>query len=392
MTQLPFEPRKTCPRCHRPLAACYCASVVSIQTQTRILVLQHPREADVPINTARIAALCLPSSSVHIGVQFEDDPEVNALLSDPSKPPILLWPGEEARDLASDPPPLPVTLVVVDGTWWQARKLVRTNPRLASLPRYAFTPPRPSNYRIRREPAEHCVSTIEALALALGFLEGNQRQFDTLLAPFQAMVDHQLQCRDQFQASRHVRKTPLKPQGLPTRIHQHPNNLVITVAEANGYPYNASFRPREELVHLVALRPSTGEVFDHFASPTAPLHPSTAKHLLVPEEAIREAPPVDKLGAAWHAFLRPSDILCGWGTHTFRLLNGTFGKHPNPQFDLRSTAGNLCHGAPGSMEAFSLQFGANPLPPFARGRAGQRTATLGGILAKIISTVASLQL
>ena len=53
--------------------------------------------------------------------------------------------------------------MVVDGTWSQAKKVVRENPLLSSLPRYAFQPPAPSEYRIRREPQENYVSTIEAL-------------------------------------------------------------------------------------------------------------------------------------------------------------------------------------------------------------------------------------
>lgn len=381
-----FEPRKTCPRCRRPEAVCYCDSVVSLPTQTRVVVLQHPREADVAINTARIAALCLPSSSVHVGVDFENDREVNELLSDPSRPPILLWPGEDARDLATDPPPSPVTLVVVDGTWWQARKLVKLNPRLASLPRYAFTPPRPSDYRIRREPAEHCVSTIEALALALGFLEGCEGGFEPMLAPFRTMVDRQIDCRDRIRASRHARKThPDKPQGFPVLLHERREDLVIAVGEANGYPYDAEPRYREELVHLVAMRLSTGEVFDHFASTTAPLHPSTARHLLVPEPLLADAPPVGTLVEAWRSFLRPSDVICGWGTHTFRLLQETCGESSLARLDLRGTAGGLRRGAPGSMDEFGGWLGASPLASFGRGRAGQRAAELGGILTALLA-------
>ena len=33
-----------------------------------------------------------------------------------------------------------VTLIVLDGTWWQARKLLKLNPAIAALPRVAFHP------------------------------------------------------------------------------------------------------------------------------------------------------------------------------------------------------------------------------------------------------------
>jgi DTW domain-containing protein YfiP len=356
-----------------------------LPTRTRIVVLQHPREADVAINTARIAALCLPSSSVHVGVDFDGDGAVRALLSDPASPAILLWPGEGARDLASDPPPSPVTLVVVDGTWWQARKLVRSNPRLAALPRYAFTPPRPSDYRIRREPAEHCVSTVEALALALGFLEGREGAFEPMLSPFRAMVDHQILCRERIGASRHVRRgSPDRPSGLPALLHERRSDLVLLVTEANGYPYNAIPRHPEELVHLVALRLATGDLFDELASPVAPLHPSTTVHIAVPAADLTAAPPLAALRERWRAFARPSDVICTWGTQAARLAGAVLGEHP-PLLDLRSVAGNLRQGAPGSQDAFAAWLGEPPLSVAARGRAGRRIATLGAVLQGLLA-------
>lgn len=380
------EPRRTCPRCLRPEVACYCAHVTSLPTRTRVVVLQHPREADVPINTARIAALCLPSSSVHVGVDFGQDREVRALLADPARPPILLWPGEGARDLASDPPPSPVTLVVVDGTWSLARKLVRVNPLLAGLPRYAFTPPRPSDYRIRKEPAGHCVSTIEALSLALGFLEGRGGGFEPMLSPFRAMVDHQIDCRDRIGASRHARRShPDRPLGIPALIHERRSDLVVFAAEANGYPHDAVPRYPEELVHMVALRLSTGEVFDELARPVAPLHPSTALHLSIPAADIASAQPLAAWRERWRAFVQPSDVLCAWGKHAVQLVEKALGAPPDALLDLRTVAGNVSRGAPGSMDAFASTLGATPLPLVARGRAGVRAAMLGGVLGSLLA-------
>jgi DTW domain-containing protein YfiP len=99
-----------------------------VATRTRVVILQHPRESDVPINTARIASLSLPSSTLHVGLNFTADRAFQAAISNPDAPPILLYPGEGAKDLAADPPAGPVTLVVVDGTWWQASKLFKLNP------------------------------------------------------------------------------------------------------------------------------------------------------------------------------------------------------------------------------------------------------------------------
>ena len=100
----------------------------------------------------------------------------DALAGEDGRPAYLLFPGPNASTsrVRSDEP---ITLVVVDGTWWQARKLTKRNAELAALPQLRFTPPAPSNYRIRKEPADHCVATVEALAQVLGVLEGDPERF-----------------------------------------------------------------------------------------------------------------------------------------------------------------------------------------------------------------------
>jgi DTW domain-containing protein YfiP len=157
------------------------------------VILQHPRERHTSIGTARMASLCLRGARLHVGLRWEASPELAEATSDASHPAVLLWPGEGARDVLADPPEGPVTLIVVDGTWPQARRVVRDNPSLAALPRYAFRPAAPSNYRIRKEPSPECVSTIEALAQVLGALEGDAERFRAMLTPFRTMVDRHLE-------------------------------------------------------------------------------------------------------------------------------------------------------------------------------------------------------
>ncbi|MGD0523742.1 MAG: tRNA-uridine aminocarboxypropyltransferase, partial [Polyangiaceae bacterium] len=186
------SPRPTCLTCLRPESVCYCPYIRPVPTRTRVVLLQHPRERDVAIGTARMASLCLPGAELHVGVRWDGSPVLARVLSDPARPAVLLYPGEDAIDVARDPPAGPVTLVVVDGTWWQAKKVVRENLELARLPRYSFTPPSPSEYRIRKEPHETFVSTLEALVHVLGVLEGDRSRFQALLVPFRAMVDAQI--------------------------------------------------------------------------------------------------------------------------------------------------------------------------------------------------------
>ena len=156
----------------------------------------------MPLNTARIASLCLPDAEIHVGLRLPD----SLVLADPRRPAALLYPGPGAVDVERSPPPTNITLVVVDGTWSQAKKLVRLNPTLAALPRYAFRPPSRSEYhRIRKEPHEDYVSTLEALIHVLGVLEGDRARFLPMLRPFRAMVEAQIAFATSSQSGRRIR-------------------------------------------------------------------------------------------------------------------------------------------------------------------------------------------
>lgn len=146
----------------------------------------------MPIGTARMATLCLENSQLRVGFNWAEDPVVCAALADARRPTFLLFPGTEAQDVSTCSFATPITLIVIDGTWAQVRKVLRHNPQLSNLPRISFTPTQPSEYRIRLEPNEQCVSTIEALAHVLGVLEGDPEQFQALTRPFRAMVDTQV--------------------------------------------------------------------------------------------------------------------------------------------------------------------------------------------------------
>ncbi len=374
--------RAICSRCRRPESVCYCAHVTPLATRTRVVLLQHPRERDVPINTARIAALCLPSAELHVGVTFDEK-----LIEDPDRPPALLWPGPDAIDITTAPPTSPITLVVVDGTWWQARKLVRANPALARLPRYAFRPEHPSDYRIRKEPQDEYVSTIEALVHVLGVLEGDRERFGAMLAPFRAMVDAQLafaaagKGRHRPRAQKEKRAPSDPKSRIPTLVRERPNDLVCVHGEANGWPYRSAERltSPEELVQWVACRVATGETFEAFVAPKKALAPHTTRHLRVDEARLRNGGTPEDLVERWHAFIRPTDVVCGWGTYGPRLLKALGGSFGAAFVDIRNAAHVMASAKMGTIDAYFEPFGISPPSDEAitcRGRAGLRLAQL----------------
>lgn len=182
-------PRPTCSQCCRPLAYCLCALVSRLDSRTRVLILQHPSEAGHALNTARLAVLGLENAELRIGEHFAD---LADLLADPGYDARLLFPGDEA-ELPSQQraEQRPLLLVVPDGTWRKARKLLYCNPLLEHLPRLTLPEGLESRYRLRKAPKVGALSTLEAITETLNRLEA-PRRFDALLRPFEALIDGQI--------------------------------------------------------------------------------------------------------------------------------------------------------------------------------------------------------
>ncbi|PYC38596.1 DTW domain-containing protein [Pseudomonas soli] len=183
-------PRPRCERCQRPLAHCLCPLIPHLDSRTRVIVLQHPSETAHALNTARLAALGLVNAELRIGEVFDD---LATLLTTPSYRPVLLFPGDEAEVLQAygQGDDLPLLLIVPDGTWRKARKMLYLNPQLEALPRVTLGAVLPSRYRLRKAPEPGAVSTLEAIVQALNVLEA-PAGFDALLRPFEALIDGQI--------------------------------------------------------------------------------------------------------------------------------------------------------------------------------------------------------
>lgn len=183
--------RIQCERCLRPQAHCLCPLIPSLDSRTRVLVLQHPSEVRHALNTAKLAALGLLNSELRVGEVFAD---LGALIEVPGYRSALLFPGDGAQPLvnyADDNDERPWLLVVPDGTWRKASKLLHMNPLLAALPRVTLAQVLPSRYRLRKAPADGALSTLEAVVQALNVLEAPGR-FDALLKPFEALIEGQI--------------------------------------------------------------------------------------------------------------------------------------------------------------------------------------------------------
>lgn len=387
------EPRPSCFRCLRPQSVCVCALLPTLPTRTNVILLQHAREFRNAIGTARMAHLCLPNSQLFVGYEFGDDPRLQAALNNPAAPAALLYPGDDATDVFTAPPAHPITLVVVDGTWSQAKALVRDNPLLQRLPRYAFVAPQPTAYQIRKEPSVELVSTIEALMHVLGALEKNPEPFLALMTPFRAMIELQLEHERQNSTPRRRRLRPRPESPTVARIASAWDRLVCIAGEANTFArMQADNLHAHELVHWVAVRPSDGTWLSQCIAPRGDLGPRTTEHIRMPEAALRAGGTTEELHRAFAEFLRDDDIVCSWGTYSvglYRQAGGTLGEI----LDVKTSVASRTKQRVGTIEAFveanarlAVPGFAHDTPPWAPtngmppGRAGARAVAMANLL------------
>jgi DTW domain-containing protein YfiP len=355
-------------------------------------LLQHPRERRTAIGTARLAHLCLPSSQLHVGVEFEDDAAVRAALAEAEasgRPAHLLFPGPRAVDLGEARLEGPITLVVVDGTWWQARKLLKRNARLAALPQIRFTPPAPSRYRIRREPADDYVATVEALAHVLGALEGEPERFAALLRPFEAMIDTQLHYVTHVRGGRRrhalARARRAERPQRPALLHERADDVVCLHGEANAWPARRPGGHGREIIHWVARRARGGETFEAVIAPRRPLAPAIPGYVRIPREQLEAGESWDAFRARWAAFARDTDVICSWGRTPLDLLECEGMALPATRFDVRPAVGVYFGMRAGAIEDCAARLGLATPPPFALGRGGTRLSALSAIVEKLMS-------
>ena len=195
---------------------------------TKFLFLMHPHEVrKVKAGTGRFTALSFKDAEIVVGVEFDGDPRVRALLSDPAYRPMLLYPGAGARDLSSGglgPDDLEgkrLLVILLDATWSLAKKMLKLSPSLQALPRLMFTPTAKSRWIIKQQPSELCLSTLEAthelmLALEKAGLDRYERP-DQLLAVFKAMQDFQLACAADPEKASYRNSSVRQKERKPTR-------------------------------------------------------------------------------------------------------------------------------------------------------------------------------
>ncbi len=171
---------------------CLCPFVPKVPNRTHVHILRHHHEALKTTNTARIAALALERVQI-TEWKPRTPPDVDALFADGGQP-WVLYPNGTSVDPARERPD---TLVVLDGTWKQTRKMLHHHPPLLRLPRWGIPERAPAILRLRASADPNARSTLEAIAAALAVLDGPEVG-EPLLRLHDVMVERILRARGMY--------------------------------------------------------------------------------------------------------------------------------------------------------------------------------------------------
>ncbi len=295
---------------------CFCDAIPRIRNRTDILILQHIGERSHPFNTARIV-----QQSLHrCRVISDHNQRLGTRHLAIEKDAALLYPADNAPKLTElAEADRPRQLVIVDGTWHQAKTIVRDVPQLRLLRCFRLAPDAPGQYRIRREPSAQSLSTLEATVAALQVLDPNTIGLDQLLAAFHQMVNDQLASSGGCVAWRR-RKKSQRPSHLPQAMMQNTHGLVVAYGESTnrqpGQPKSIAPWP----VSWFARRLQSNQEFSCLLRQPQPLSTAILRHMRLSNADFNEALSPDEFRFRWRQFLRPNDVLVVYHPRTSRLL------------------------------------------------------------------------
>ena len=187
---------------------CICESVTPVESRISLLILQHPQEQDRALGTAHLAALHFKGAVVKIGLSWPSLAKaLGRPVADPSRWAVLYLGSAKVADLDTDAEIVALNrkgeaagnqrailsaiegVVLLDGTWSQAKALWWRNAWMLKCQRVILGPVQPSRYgQLRREPRRDGLSTIESVAMLLAAIEKRPDIAETLYASFERML------------------------------------------------------------------------------------------------------------------------------------------------------------------------------------------------------------
>jgi len=194
-----YGDREKCYKCYRPKSSCMCGYIKSIDTDTKFVILMHPKEfKKVKNNTGFFTHLSLSNSEVFIGIDFSNHSKINEIIDTHDS--YILFPSENAVNLSESNPKKskkPLAIFLIDSTWACTRKIFESSTNLRMLKHMSFSTDRTSQYEIKEQPKSNYLSTIESTLVVVellnhwGIEKNSTESLDQFLTPFFKMIEYQ---------------------------------------------------------------------------------------------------------------------------------------------------------------------------------------------------------
>lgn len=208
----------------RPEKVCLCPFLPQqpLEVSTCLYIVQHPNEESRVLRTVPLLAACLPQGKckVIVGRRFSEErhPDLATVCQDSKT--LILYPGPKAKNLEElEEGELGNTkhnVILIDGTWSQAKNMFLKNNMFHLPKQVQLNRALSSQYVIRTQPSNMCLSTLECAAVTLSILERNDNIQEVLLRPLRALCSFQLQHGAQVHHSKeHLLKTGMYDKPMP---------------------------------------------------------------------------------------------------------------------------------------------------------------------------------
>lgn len=145
---------------------CLCDRIPQLRSQLQLSLLMHENEYQRDTNTGRWLRAAVPGCQDFGWSRVEPSPSLQQRIADPNLYSVLVYPDEQslspqqvlhqARHAAQQP-----HFIVLDGTWQEAKKMVRKSPWLDTLPSMQLMPQQQSAYQLRRNQSDGHLCTLE---------------------------------------------------------------------------------------------------------------------------------------------------------------------------------------------------------------------------------------
>lgn len=215
---------------------CFCSSIPNppLCPQSRIILLQHPAEEKRCLKTSTMLYLGLAPNKclVFKGKRFPSHyQDLETILSEPNT--LLLYPSPSATDIREIKysNENSYNIVLIDGTWPQAKAIYTSSQALHKLKQIKLLTSEVSDYIIRTQPTDGCLSTVETAAITLSILENDDIYRNKLVEPLKVMCEFQLQNGAVSHQSKEFR---IKNNTYPKLIGKRLNKVLRDAEILNG--------------------------------------------------------------------------------------------------------------------------------------------------------------